>query len=59
MLTINPFEDKKNRCTKRFKNQFKLPLVPNKQIFVMEEGVGYKIEEIVLDEKTQQIQLCK
>ena len=42
-----------------YKNRFKITLVPNITNICYGRGVGYKIEEIVLDEKTQQISATK
>ena len=41
------------------KNRIKVTLVPNITNICYGRGVGYKIEEIVLDEKTQQISATK
>ena len=43
----------------KFKNRFKVILVPNITNICYGRGVGYKIEEIVLDEKTQKISATK
>ena len=53
----NPFEFetvKKNilEALKDYKNRIKISLVPNITNICYGRGVGYKIEEIVLDEKT-------
>ena len=42
-----------------YKNRVKVTLVPNITNICYGRGVGYKIEEIVLDEKTQQISATK
>ena len=60
----NPFDFdtvKKNifEALKEFKNRIKVTLVPNITNICYGRGVGYKIEEIVLDEKTQQISATK
>ena len=44
---------------KNYKNRVKVTLVPNITNICYGRGVGYKIEEIVLDEKTQQISATK
>ena len=57
----NPFDFetvKKNiedRLNPEFEGQFKVMLVPNITNICYGRGVGYKIEEIVLDEETQKI----
>ena len=43
----------------RFKNRFKIILVPNITNICYGRGVGYKIEEVVLSEKIQQISATK
>jgi len=60
----NPFdfETVKNNilvALKDYKNRIKVSLVPNITNICYGRGVGYKIEEIVLDEKTQQISATK
>ena len=52
---------KKNilEALKDYKNRIKITLVPNITNICYGRGVGYKIEEIVLDEKTQQISTTK
>ncbi|MDA9072880.1 cytidyltransferase [Pelagibacteraceae bacterium] len=60
----NPFDFetvKKNisEALDEYKNRFKITLVPNITNICYGRGVGYKIEEIVLDEKTQQISATK
>jgi phosphopantetheine adenylyltransferase len=61
----NPFDFetvKKNieeRLSSKFKNRFKIILVPNITNICYGRGVGYKIEEIVLPEKIQQISATK
>ena len=42
-----------------YKNRIQVTLVPNITNICYGRGVGYKIEEIVLDEKTQQISATK
>ena len=60
----NPFDFKtveKNikEALKDFKNRIKITLVPNITNICYGRGVGYKIEEIVLDEETQKISATK
>ena len=61
----NPFDFetvKKNiekRLSPKYKNRFKIMLVPNITNICYGRGVGYKIEEIVLDEETQKISATK
>ena len=60
----NPFDFetvKKNilDALKDYKNRIQVTLVPNITNICYGRGVGYKIEEIVLDEKTQQISATK
>ena len=60
----NPFdfETVKNNiieALKNYKNRIKVTLVPNITNICYGRGVGYKIEEIILDEKTQQISATK
>ena len=60
----NPFDFetvKKNiiEALKDYKNRVQITLVPNITNICYGRGVGYKIEEIVLDEKTQQISATK
>ena len=60
----NPFDFetvKKNisEALQDYKNRFKITLVPNITNICYGRTVGYKIEEIVLDEKTQQISATK
>ena len=60
----NPFDFetvKKNifEALKDYKNRVQVTLVPNITNICYGRGVGYKIEEIVLDEKTQQISATK
>ena len=47
------------KALKDYKNRIKVTLVPNITNICYGRGVGYKIEEIVLDEKTQQISATK
>ena len=60
----NPFDFetvKKNilEALKDYKNRIQVTLVPNITNICYGRGVGYKIEEIVLDDKTQQISATK
>ena len=61
----NPFDFdtvKKNieeKLSPKFKNRFKVILTPNITNICYGRGVGYKIEEIVLPEKIQQISATK
>ena len=60
----NPFDFetvKQNifEALKDYKNRIQVTLVPNITNICYGRGVGYKIEEIVLDEKTQQISATK
>ena len=61
----NPFdfESIKSKITKRlnqkYKNRFKVVLVPNITNICYGRGVGYKIEEVVLNEKIQKISATK
>ena len=61
----NPFdfESIKSKITERlepkYKNRFKVVLVPNITNICYGRGVGYKIEEIVLSEKIQSISATK
>ena len=61
----NPFDFetvKKNieeKLNPEFEGRFKIMLVPNITNICYGRGLGYKIEEIVLDEKTQQISATK
>ena len=61
----NPFdfESIKSKITKRlnqkYKNRFKVVLVPNITNICYGRGVGYKIEGIVLSEKIQKISATK
>ena len=60
----NPFDFetvKKNifEALKDYQNRIQVTLVPNITNICYGRGVGYKIEEIVLDEKTQQISATK
>ncbi len=61
----NPFdfEEVKSNITKRletkFKNRFKIVLVPNITNICYGRGVGYKIEEVVLPEEIQKISATK
>ena len=60
----NPFDFetvKKNifYALKDYKNRIRETVVPNITNICYGRGVGYKIEEVVLDEKTQQISATK
>ena len=61
----NPFDFetvKKNieeRLNTRYKNRFRIMLVPNITNISYGRGVGYTIEEVVLPEKIQQISATK
>ena len=61
----NPFDFetvKKNieeRLNPEFEGQFKIMLVPNITNICYGRGVGYKIEQIVLDEEIQKISATK
>ena len=60
----NPFDFetvKKNilEALKDYQGRIKVTLVPNITNICYGRGVGYKMEEIVLDEKTQQISATK
>ena len=47
------------RLVPKYKNRFKVVLVPNITNICYGRGVGYKIEEIVLPEKIQKISATK
>ena len=60
----NPFDfetvkSKIIEALKDYKNRIKVTLVPNITNICYGRGEGYKIEEVVLDEKTQQISATK
>ncbi len=61
----NPFDFetvKKNieeKLNPKYKNRFKIMLVPNITNISYGRGVGYKIEEVVLPEKIQRISATK
>ena len=60
----NPFEFKTvekniNQALKDFKDRVKITLVPNITNICYGRGVGYKIEEIILDQETQKISATK
>ena len=61
----NPFDFetvKKNieeKLNPEFEGKFKIMMVPNITNICYGRGVGYKIEEIVLDEETQKISATK
>ena len=47
------------RLNPKYEGRFKIVLVPNITNICYGRGVGYKIEEIVLDEETQKISATK
>jgi len=49
----------KKSLDKKYKNRFKVVLVPNITNICYGRGVGYKIEEIVLSEEIQKISATK
>ena len=49
----------KERLESKYKNRFKIMLVPNITNICYGRGVGYKIEEIILSEKIQSISATK
>tara|TARA_B100000579_G_scaffold315758_1_gene265259 strand:- start:94 stop:504 length:411 start_codon:yes stop_codon:yes gene_type:complete len=61
----NPFnfetikKDIEEKLTPKYKNRFKIILVPNITNICYGRGVGYKIEEIVLSEEIQKISATK
>ena len=61
----NPFNFKtvkkniEDKLSLKFKGRFKVILVPNIPNISYGRGVGYKIEEVILPEKTQQISATK
>jgi len=61
----NPFnfetvkKDIEEKLNPKYKNRFKVILVPNITNISYGRGVGYKIEEVVLPEKIQQISATK
>ena len=61
----NPFDFKtvkkniEEKLSSKFKNRFKVILGPNITNICYGRGVGYKIEEIILPEKIQQISATK
>ena len=61
----NPFdfetvkENIEERLNVKYKNKFKVVLVPNITNICYGRGVGYKIEEIVLSEEIQKISATK
>ena len=61
----NPFNFKtvkkniEKRLNSKYKNRFKIILVPNITNISYGRGVGYKIEEVVLPEKIQRISATK
>ena len=61
----NPFDFEtvkkkiEDRLNPKYEGRFKIVLVPNITIICYGRGVGYKIEEIVLDEETQKISATK
>ena len=64
-LDDNPFDfttikkNIKDRLNHEFKGKFKIILVPNITNICYGRKVGYKIEEIVLDDETQKISATK
>ena len=61
-MTVNSKVSKKNieeKLNPKYKNRFKIMLVPNITNISYGRGVGYKIEEVVLPEKIQQISATK
>ena len=48
-----------DRLNPKYEGRFKIMLVPNITNICYGRGVGYKIEEIVLDEETQKISATK
>ena len=48
-----------DRLNPKYEGRFKIVLVPNITNICYGRGVGYKIEEIVLDEETQKISATK
>ena len=61
----NPFDFEtvkkkiEDRLNPKYEGRFKIILVPNITNICYGRGVGYKIEEIVLDEETQKISATK
>ena len=61
----NPFDFEtvkqkiEERLNPKYEGRFKIMLVPNVTNICYGRGVGYKIEEIVLDEETQKISATK
>ena len=61
----NPFDFEtvkkkiEERLNPKYEGRFKIVLVPNITNICYGRGVGYKIEEIVLDEETQKISATK
>ena len=61
----NPFDFEtikkkiEDRLSPKYKNRFKIVLVPNITNICYGRGVGYKIEEIVLSEEIQKISATK
>ena len=61
----NPFDFEtvkrkiEERLNRKYEGRFKIVLVPNITNICYGRGVGYKIEEIVLDEETQKISATK
>ena len=62
-LTALDFEDIKSKIIQRlepkYKNRFKIALVPNLTNICYGRKVGYKIEEIVLSEEMQKVSATK
>ena len=64
-VDYNPFDfetvkkNKEDRLNPEFEGRFKIMVVPNITNICYGRGVGYKMEEIVLDEETQKISATK
>ena len=56
---LHPFYQKIKKLNPEFEGRFKIMVVPNITNICYGRGVGYKIEEIVLDEETQKISATK
>ena len=59
MLFLHFQKNIEEKLNPEFEGRFQIMLVPNITNICYGRGVGYKIEEIVLDEKTQQISATK
>ena len=66
LVALLLFPEKKNRLEyieerldKEYKDQYKIILVPNITNICYGRGVGYKIEEIILEEDIQKISATK